>query len=148
MSSIGANGCMLMIVWVLWLYMTTPPWWREKVMVYYFKIYHLVSYLFRFWEAICHPTTRHPPYCDRPWRDRPGTVWHRQDCHLRHRNPAGTRYQRPWDASPHAFTHQGAGSADTKGDCNALFLSPAVQIQKVTVMPPFSHRQCRYKRWL
>ena len=36
MSSIWAKGCVLMIVFVLSEDMTTPPWWREKVMVYYY----------------------------------------------------------------------------------------------------------------
>ena len=36
-SSIWAKGCMFYdCVCVVWLDMTTPPWWREKVMVYYF----------------------------------------------------------------------------------------------------------------
>ena len=39
MSSIRAKGCMLMIVCVcvcvIWLDMTTPPWFREKIMIYY-----------------------------------------------------------------------------------------------------------------
>ena len=38
-SSIWAKGCMLMIVCVcvIWLDMTTPSWWKEKVMVYYYN---------------------------------------------------------------------------------------------------------------
>ena len=35
-SSMWAKGCMLVIVCVTFLDMTTPPWWREKVMVYYY----------------------------------------------------------------------------------------------------------------
>ena len=38
-SSICANGCMLNgCMCVIWLDMTTPPWWREKVKVYYYFI--------------------------------------------------------------------------------------------------------------
>ena len=40
MSSVWAKRCMLMIMCVVWLGMTTPPWWREKVMVYYFITRH------------------------------------------------------------------------------------------------------------
>ena len=36
MSSIRAKGCMLMIVCVISFDMNTPPWWREKVMAYYY----------------------------------------------------------------------------------------------------------------
>ena len=41
MSSIWAKGCILITVCVcvcvfIWLDMTTPPWWREKVRVYYY----------------------------------------------------------------------------------------------------------------
>ena len=36
-SSIWAKGCILITVRVFYLtYMTTPPWCREKVMVYYY----------------------------------------------------------------------------------------------------------------
>ena len=43
MSSIWAKGCMLMIACVL--SDLTPPWWREKVMVYYYL----------FWQATHRP---------------------------------------------------------------------------------------------
>ena len=36
----GLRGVCLMIVCVIWLDMTTPPWWREKVMVYYYHLLH------------------------------------------------------------------------------------------------------------
>ena len=38
MSSIRAKWCMLMIVCVLYDDMTTSPWWRGKVMVYYYEL--------------------------------------------------------------------------------------------------------------
>ena len=38
MSSIWAKGRMWMIVCVIRVDMTTHPWWREKVMVYYIII--------------------------------------------------------------------------------------------------------------
>ena len=38
MSSIWAKVCMLMTVCVIGLDMTTPHWWREKVMVYYYYL--------------------------------------------------------------------------------------------------------------
>ena len=39
-SSIWAKGCMFdNCVCVMRLDMTTPPWWREKVMVYYIIIF-------------------------------------------------------------------------------------------------------------
>ena len=66
MSSIWANGCKLMIVCVfrcvcvcvcvIWLDMTTHPWWREKVMVlnYY-------NYLKRPGESDWHPISLNTP---------------------------------------------------------------------------------------
>ena len=41
LSSIWANGCILLTVCVFYLtYMTTPPWCGEKVMVYYYYYYY------------------------------------------------------------------------------------------------------------
>ena len=42
-SSFWAKGCILMIVClcVIWHDMTTPPWWREKVLVYYLFFFTL-----------------------------------------------------------------------------------------------------------
>ena len=43
MSSIWAKECMLMIVSVLSaLTLTTPPLWREKVVVYYLLVYFII----------------------------------------------------------------------------------------------------------
>ena len=50
LSSIWAKGCILMTacVCIIWLDMTTPPWCREKVMVYhnYFGIKLFIVLLF------------------------------------------------------------------------------------------------------
>ena len=46
LSSIWAKGCILMTVCVCftWLDMTTPPWCREKVMLYYLCIFDSACY--------------------------------------------------------------------------------------------------------
>ena len=62
MSSIWAKGCMLMIVCVISLDMTTPSWWREKVMVYcIIKIYFCyLSYWMRLLLIVCDDVESNP----------------------------------------------------------------------------------------